>query len=133
MTLTAMMVLATVVGAGPLQATEPASKPDESAASGAQAAESPSVQEATAGAAEDAIEAGLDSFARRRYRKAAEQFREALTADPNSAAAAFYLGYSLYKIAEPTARLTPEKREAAEMFAKAFDLDPEFRPVWAKK
>jgi tetratricopeptide (TPR) repeat protein len=132
MTLTAMMVLATVVGAGALQTTEPMSKPEETATPAAQETEAPSAQEAQPGVAEDAIEAGLDSFARRRYRKAAEQFREALTADPDSAAAAFYLGYSLYKIAEPTARLTPEKRDAAEMFAKAFDLDPEFRPVWAK-
>ena len=61
-----------------------------------------------------------------------EAFRDAVAADPNSAAAAFYLGYTVYKRAEPRTRLTPEKEEAKALFAKAFELDPGFRPVWAQ-
>jgi tetratricopeptide (TPR) repeat protein len=82
--------------------------------------------------AEEAIERGLAAFSRRRYQAAETAFREALETDPESAAAAFYLGYTLYKVAEPTRRLTPGKQEAAQMFAKAYGLDPQFRPVWAR-
>ena len=82
--------------------------------------------------AEEAIERGLAAFSRRRYQTAEAAFREAVETDPQSAAAAFYLGYTLYKVAEPTRRLTPGKQEAAQMFAKAFDLNPQFRPVWAR-
>lgn len=84
-------------------------------------------------AAQAGIEVGLAAFKRRHFRQAELAFQRALDADPQSAAAAFYLGYALYKRAEPTRRLTPEKRRAAEMFAKAFALDPAFRPVWGAK
>ena len=83
------------------------------------------------GSADDAITRGLAAFQRRRYGAAEEAFREAVAADPNSAPAAFYLGYTLYKQAEPTRRLTPQKEEAKALFAKAFELEPGFRPVWA--
>ena len=53
--------------------------------------------------------------------------------EPQSAAAAFYLGYTYYKIAEPTRRLTPNKQKALELFDKAFELDPAFTPVWQSK
>ena len=52
---------------------------------------------------------------------------------PQSAAATFYLGYTYYKIAEPTRRLTPGKKKAAELFAKAYELDPAFQPVWGRE
>jgi tetratricopeptide (TPR) repeat protein len=84
-------------------------------------------------AAHAGIEVGLAAFKKRRFRQAELAFQRALDADPQSAAAAFYLGYALYKRAEPTRRLTPEKRRAAEMFAKAFALDPAFKPVWGAK
>ena len=82
--------------------------------------------------AEEAIERGLAAFSRRRYQTAETAFREAGETDPRSAAASFYLGYTLYKVAEPTRRLTPGKQEAAQMFARAFELDPQFRPAWAR-
>jgi tetratricopeptide (TPR) repeat protein len=84
-------------------------------------------------AARAGIEVGLAAFKKRRFRQAELAFQRALDADPQSAAAAFYLGYALYKRAEPTRRLTPEKRRAAEMFAKAFALDPAFRPDWGAR
>jgi tetratricopeptide (TPR) repeat protein len=86
-----------------------------------------------ASAANAAIEAGLAAFKRRRFRQAEDAFQRALDADPQSAAAAYYLGYALYKRAEPTRRLTPEKRRAAEMFARAFELDPVFKPDWGAR
>jgi hypothetical protein len=53
-----------------------------------------------------------------------------VAADPNSAAAHFYLGYTIYKIAEPRTRDAAAKRESLEHFAEAFRLDPAFKPNW---
>ena len=52
---------------------------------------------------------------------------------PQSAAAHFYLAYTYYKIAEPTKRLTPDKQKAKEEFARAFELDPGFKPDWGPR
>ena len=87
----------------------------------------------SAGAAQEYIDAGLKAFQRRHFSAAQADFQKAVDADPQSAAATFYLGYTYYKIAEPTRRLTPGKRKAAELFAKAFELNPAFRPVWGQK
>jgi Tfp pilus assembly protein PilF len=93
----------------------------------------PPPQAASAGAAQEYIDAGLKAFHRRRFSAAQADFQKAVDADPQSAAATFYLGYTYYKIAEPSRRLTPGKKRAAELFAKAFELDPAFRPVWGQK
>ena len=77
-----------------------------------------------------AISAGLKAFRRRNFRQAEIQFRTAVDADPQNAAATFYLAYTYYKIAEPKRPFHPEKQKAAELFAKAYALDPTFRPVW---
>jgi tetratricopeptide (TPR) repeat protein len=87
------------------------------------------VPEATA-SARPHIAAGIALYMKRRFRAAADEFRAAADADPASAAAQYYLGYTLYKIGEPTRRLTPEKQESRDHFAKAFELDPSFRPTW---
>jgi len=89
----------------------------------------PVAQEATPGA-KPYIAQGIGLYKRRRFRAAAGQFRKAVEADPGSAAAEYYLGYSLYKIGEPTRRLTPEKQESRDHFARCFELDPLFRPTW---
>ena len=81
----------------------------------------------------DAIGAGLDLFKRHRFKAAADEFQKAVDADPQDAAAHFYLGYALYKIAEPTKRLTPDKQRAAAEFAKCYEIDPGFRPVWGRR
>jgi tetratricopeptide (TPR) repeat protein len=81
-------------------------------------------------AADAAIAAGLKAFRRRNYRQAEIQFRTAMEADAQSAAAAFYLGYTYYKMAEPKRPFHPDKQKAAQLFAKAFELDPAFKPVW---
>lgn len=88
-------------------------------------------QDQTGSAAPSHIASGIALYKKRRFRAAAAEFREAVDADPASAAAEYYLGYALYKIAEPTRRLTPEKREAREHFARAFELDPQFSPSWS--
>jgi len=41
-----------------------------------------------------------------------------VAADPSSAAANFYLGYTIYKIAEPKRPFHPDKQKAAELFAE---------------
>jgi hypothetical protein len=48
------------------------------------------------------------------------------------AAAAYYLGYTFYKIGEPSRRMNANKEKAKELFAKAFSLDPAFSPTWGK-
>jgi tetratricopeptide (TPR) repeat protein len=107
------------------QAPPPDAPPAEAAP--AEAAPAPT---ASAGAL---IEAGLKAFGRRRYTQAEIEFRKALEADPQSAAAAYYLGYTYYKTAEPKRPFHPDKRKAAEMFARAYELDPAFRPAWSKR
>ena len=77
-----------------------------------------------------AISAGLKAFRRRNFRQAEIQFRTAVDADPQNAAATFYLAYTYYKIAEPKRPFHPEKQKAAQLFAKAYELNPTFRPVW---
>ena len=76
------------------------------------------------------IARGLDLYRRLRFREARREFERAVEADPSNSAAHFYLGYTLYKIGEPTRRLTPEKVQAREEFARSFELDQSFRPVW---
>ena len=82
------------------------------------------------GSASDEIQAGLRAFGKRRFAQAREAFERAVAADPQSAAAHYYLGYTIYKIAEPKRHDSPGKKEAAAEFAKAFELDPNFKPVW---
>lgn len=81
-------------------------------------------------AAEPELRAGLASYRRLRFSEAERHFRAAVEADPGSAAAHFYLGYSIYKIAEPKRPNDPGKQRAAEEFAKAYALDPLFVPEW---
>jgi Tfp pilus assembly protein PilF len=77
------------------------------------------------------IDAGLAAFKRKRFRQAEIEFRQALDADPQSAAATWYLAYTYYKMAEPKRPFHPDKQKAAELFAKAYQMDPEFRPAWS--
>lgn len=79
------------------------------------------------------IDAGLAAFKRRRYAQAESEFAKAVEADPQSAAAHFYLGYTAYKRAEPKRPFHPDKQRAAALFAKAYELEPSFRPVWGPR
>jgi Tfp pilus assembly protein PilF len=88
---------------------------------------------APAGDSQAYIDVGLKAFKRRRFAAARDAFQKAVDADPQSAAATFYLAYTYYKIAEPTRRNVPGKRKAAELFSRAFELDPAFRPVWGER
>jgi tetratricopeptide (TPR) repeat protein len=88
---------------------------------------------APSGPAGEAIGAGLAAFKKRRFAKAEIEFRKAVEAEPQSAAANFYLGYTYYKMGERRGRMNEEKQKAKELFAKAFELDPQFRPVWGPK
>ncbi len=110
-----------------LAGTAPASPPSP-------APESLAVQssEAPSSGAEAEIEAGLAAFRRLRFQQAERHFQAAVEADPQSAAATFYLAYTVYKIAEPKRPFHPDKQRAAQLFARAYELDPTFRPVWAR-
>jgi Tfp pilus assembly protein PilF len=101
-----------------------AAAPAEPATSGPAAAAAP------AESAGGAIQAGLAAFGKKRFSQARAEFEKAVAADPQNAAAHFYLGYTIYKIAEPKKHDSPGKHEAAEHFAKAYELDPNFKPVW---
>lgn len=112
----------------------PPDAPEATAAPEAEPAKSePAPETASAASAPAAIEAGLRAFGRRRYTQAEIEFRRALEADPQSAAAAYYLGYTYYKAAEPKRPFHPDKQKSAALFAKAYELDPAFRPAWAKR
>jgi tetratricopeptide (TPR) repeat protein len=112
MTLAALFLAAAVLPA-----------PQEGATRAGQAVEA-------AGSPESHIEAGLKEFKRRRFARAQEHFEQALQANPEDPAATFYLAYTVYKIAEPKRPFHPDKQRAAELFAKAYSLDPTFKPVW---
>jgi Flp pilus assembly protein TadD len=111
----------------PADATDlpPAAAPEEPAEAPAEA------PAASPAAAQVDIDAGLAFFRKRRFKQAEAEFQKAVEVDPDNAAANFYLGYTVYKIAEPRRPFDPGKRRAAELFAKAYELDPTFRPVWA--
>lgn len=90
----------------------------------------PAVQTASPALAQQHVAEGLALYKKRRFGGARDEFRKAVEADPSSPAAHYYLGYTLYKIGEPTRRLTPEKEQSRGLFARAFELDPTFRPSW---
>jgi tetratricopeptide (TPR) repeat protein len=115
---------AAVQEAAPIEQAPPAAEPE------------PAAPRATAPASAGAaayIDAGLRAFRARRLPAARAAFENAVAADPQSAAAAFYLGYTLYKIGEPSHRMNANKERARELFAKAFSLDPQFQPAFRRK
>lgn len=87
----------------------------------------------SASASQSQIDEGLAAFRRKRFAVAKRHFQAAVDANPNDAAATFYLAYTVYKIAEPKRPFHPEKQQAAQLFDKAYELDPNFKPVWAPR
>jgi tetratricopeptide (TPR) repeat protein len=86
---------------------------------------------ASGGSADISLDAGIAAYRRRRFAQAETEFQKAVDANPQSAAAQYYLGYSIYKRFE-FRRNHPDKQRAADHFAKAFQLDPGFRPDWGR-
>ena len=80
--------------------------------------------------AEGHTTAGLAAYWKLHFHEAEGHFQAAVDADPSSAAALYYLGYTVYKIAEPKRPNDPGKHRAAELFARAYQVDPGFRPGW---
>jgi len=120
----------------PPQATaiqEPAPMPPPEAPTSAMGIEASEPPPPPGGAFQENIDAGLKAFIRGRFSQARDAFEKAYEADPQSAAAAFYLGYACYKIGEPSARMNADKEKARDLFAKAYSLDPAFQPVWGQK
>jgi Tfp pilus assembly protein PilF len=87
--------------------------------------------EARPDAAAVEIDLGLKAFRRRAFARAEEHFQKAVDADPESAAANYYLGYAIYKKVE-LRPFHPDKQRAAKFFSTAFTLDPTFRPEWGR-
>ncbi len=112
---------------------EPAPMPPPEAPASAIGIEASELPPSPGGAFQEHIEAGLKAFIRGRFSRARDAFEKAYEADPQSAAAAFYLGYACYKIGEPSARMNADKEKARDLFAKAYSLDPAFQPVWGQK
>ena len=129
------MLLATVLLSAALapQAPPPAATAPEPPATTAPATPVAPPATASAGAAAPYIDAGIAAFKKRRFAAARADFEKAEAADPQSAAAAYYLGYTYYKIGEPSRRMNANKEKAKELFAKAFSLDPAFNPTWGRK
>jgi Tfp pilus assembly protein PilF len=105
------------------QATTPAST---------EAVKSTDLPAGNAGVSHASLEAGLAAFKKRHFNEAEVDFRKALDADPTSAAPYFYLGYTYYKLCEKKRPFHPDKQKAKDMFAKAYAIDPAFRPVWGE-
>ncbi len=132
------MLLATVLLSAAL-APQAAPEPPPAATAPEPAATAPAAPVATpapataAGPAAPYIDAGIGAFKKRHFAKAKAEFEKAEAADPQSAAAAYYLGYTYYKIGEPSKRMNADKEKAKELFAKAFSLDPAFTPTWGRK
>jgi tetratricopeptide (TPR) repeat protein len=118
------MLLATVLLSAALVPQAP--PPPEPAVKAADLPAAPS------GAATASLDAGIAAFKKRRFAAARAEFEKAEAADPQSAAAAYYLGYTFYKLGEPSRRMNANKEKARELFAKAFSLDPAFRPTWGR-
>jgi tetratricopeptide (TPR) repeat protein len=127
-----MMPLATVLLSLALVPQAPESQAGAPAPTPPAAVQSEEVS-AAATAAEPLLDAGLAAFKRRRFTAARSDFEQAVAADPQSAAAHFYLGYTCYKLGEPSRRMNANKEKAKDEFAKAFALDPTFQPVWGHK
>jgi tetratricopeptide (TPR) repeat protein len=121
------MLLATVLLSAALAPQAPAAPPPVSATPGVTATDIPAP-----GAAAPHLDAGIAAFKKRRFTAARAEFDKAEAADPQSAAAAYYLGYTYYKMGEPSRRMNSDKQKAKELFAKAFALDPTFRPTWGR-
>jgi tetratricopeptide (TPR) repeat protein len=122
------MLLATVlfsVALAPQAA--PAAAPAQEPAPAVKTADLPAPGPAAA-----SIDAGIAAFKKRRFAAARAEFEKAEAADPQSAAAAYYLGYTYYKLGEPSKRMNANKEKAKELFAKAFQLNPTFTPTWGK-
>lgn len=124
------MFLSTLLLAATLAPTQEPAPPVAPPPQDPEAAAVKSADLPSTGAGQANLEAGLAAFKKRRFTKAEIEFRKALEADPSSAGANFYLGYTYYKIAEPRRRNSPGKQKALDLFDKAFELDPQFKPVW---
>lgn len=118
------MLLATVVLSAALTPQAPPAAPAPEAP--------PPAASVAAPAAAPHLDAGIAAFKKRRFSAARAEFEKAGEADPQSAAAAYYLGYTYYKMGEPSRRMDANKEKARELFAKAFSLDPAFRPSWGR-
>ncbi len=96
----------------------------------AKPAEAKAAPAAPAPAPGSALASGLRAYHLGHFKAAEDAFRQAVDADPKSAAAHYYLGYAIYKQAEPKRPDDPGKAKAAEEFAAAFKLDPTFKPTF---
>lgn len=133
MKLPVMLLAFALVPAAQLAAQEPREPQPTTPTQEEPAAAQEAVAAAPTGDVQTHIDAGLSAFRKRRFVAARQHFEQALAADPSSAAANFYLGYTIYKIAEPKRPFHAEKQRAAELFAKAYELDPRFKPAWSKR
>ncbi len=110
-----------------------ATAPDPTQTAAPQASPAAAPATASAGAAAPHIAAGITAFKKRRLTAAKAEFEKALAAEPDSAAANYYLGYAYYKIGEPSKGMNANKEKAKELFGRAFSLDPAFNPTWGRK
>ena len=128
-----MMLAALLLSAVLAPQAAPATPAEQAPAAPAMAVTpAPAAPAAASGAAEPALAAGIAAFRKKRFAAARDAFEKAVAADPQSAAAAFYLGYAYYKLGEPSRRMDANKQKSRELFAKAFSLDPAFRPSWGR-
>jgi len=129
--LLSIFVLAAVLDPS-AQATTPAPPDAVTPPASSEAVTSADLPKANPGVSQASLDAGLAAFKKRHFTQAEVDFRKALDADPTSAAPYFYLGYTYYKLCEKKRPFHPDKQKAKDMFAKAYAIDPAFRPVWGE-
>jgi tetratricopeptide (TPR) repeat protein len=127
-----MLFVSVLLSAALAPQAPPPSAPAPEAPAVATPAQAAPAAAAPTGAADPYLAAGIAAFKKRRFAAARAEFEKAEAADPQSAAAAYYLGYTFYTLGEPSRRMNANKEKAKELFAKAFSLDPTFRPAWGK-
>ncbi len=127
------VLLAQAPEAPPDNAAQPSAAQPAPPIEQAPPAKEPEAPGASAAGAASCVEKGLAAFRARHLKAAREAFESAVVADPQSAAAAYYLGYALYKLGEPSRKMNANKERAKQLFAKAFSLDPTFKPSFGKK
>ncbi|MCU0241628.1 MAG: hypothetical protein MUF51_04320 [Vicinamibacteria bacterium] len=126
-----LLMLNVLLTLGSQAAPVPAGAPAESPALATTPVSAPSA-ESVAVPVPALIASGLKAYRLRHWARAEADFLKALAEEPKSAAAAYYLGYTIYKRVEHRP-FHADKQKAAQYFAQAFASDPTFRPDWGKK
>ena len=78
------------------------------------------------------IDAGLKAFKRHRYSQAEIDFRKAMDAGPVQRGGRLLPRLHVLQDGRAEAPVPSRQAKSAQLFARAFELDPKFKPVWRR-